>query len=180
MGLQPEFLKYIYSEDIYMLDEPEATDVIVEREEPVESIQVEKTPTIVEEPKPISYLGRNEKEILFLVNDPSSELLNQADLDLFMKIVEDGLKFTRNDIALANTAKQSLEQVLGELSHQFIISMGVDISKFYPEQEAYLVHDSGTEKVLISESLQALGNDVSKKVRFWKALKSMFNISKEN
>ena len=180
MGLQPEFLKYIYSEDIYMLDEPEVQDVVAEKEGQVESMQEEKSPNIVEEPKPLSYLGRNEQEILFLVNDPSSELLNQTDLDLFMKIVEDGLKFTKNDIALANTAKQSLEQILEELDHQFIISMGVDISKFYPEQETYLVHESGTEKILISESLQALGNDVSKKVRFWKALKSMFNISKEN
>ena len=131
MGLQPEFLKFIYSEDIFMLDEPVEQDLVAEKEDKVEAFPEDKAPTIVEETKPITYFGRNEREILFLIKDPSSELLNQTDLDLFMKIVEEGLKCTKNDIALVNTAKQDIDQILQELNHQFVISLGVDLSEIY-------------------------------------------------
>ena len=74
-----------------MLDEPVEQEPVAEKEDKVEAFPEDKAPTIVEEPKPITYFGRNEREILFLISDPSSELLNQTDLDLFMKIVEEGL-----------------------------------------------------------------------------------------
>ena len=131
----------------------------------------------MEEPAPVTYLGNNDEGILILVEDESDDLLNQNDLDLLMKIVESGLKYTRNDFALVNTAKFPVNQVLEEISYSYLISFGVNLSDFYSQTDLYTVHKAESSMLLFSETLASMHNDDQKKKKLWLALKSMFKIS---
>lgn len=171
-----EFLKYIYNEDLYIIDEHEvASDVDLEHKE---TPLVQKAPTpIVEEPKPVSFFGNNGQGILILVNDPSDDLLNQSDLDLLMKIVESGLKYSKNDFALVNTAKFPIDQILDEIGYSYLISFGVDLSDFFSITDPYAMHQLDENKVLFSAALSTLAKDETQKRKLWNALKFMFKLN---
>lgn len=177
------FLKYIYHEDLYIIDEPrppvESSD---EAKEMISDQKVEKAivepANVVEEPNPVYFWGNNEKGILLLVNDVSDDLLNQNDLDLLMKIVESGLNYSKNDFALVNTAKFPADQILDEISYSYLISFGVDLSDIFKVTTHYTIHQSDGKLVLFSEDLSVINRDDLKKRKLWSALKSMFNISK--
>ena len=183
MGEDEAFLKYIYQEDLYMIDEPgplvesedEVTEVISDQK--VKEVIVEST-NFVEESKPVSFLGNNEKGILILVDDPSDDLLNQGDLDLLMRIVESGLKYSKNDFALVNTAKFPVDQILNEISYSYLISFGVDLSNVFSDTNLYTIHQVENSNVLLSEKLSSMHNDNQRKRKLWLALQSMFKISK--
>ena len=113
-----ELLKYIYHEDLYIIDEPSESipiEPIIEKESNAEPI--ESQPTLVQETKPVTYFGNNEKGILILVNDPSSDFINQTDLEFLMKIIESGLRYSKNDFALVNVANYPTDQILDEISY---------------------------------------------------------------
>jgi len=140
-----DFLRYIYNEELYIIDEPvsidhnsnNTKDMVADKQM---QEQVAKPVTKVEDATPISYFGNNEKGILILVEDHSEDLLNQNDLDLLMKIVESGLKHSKNDFALVNTAKFPIEQILDEISYSYLISFGVDLSDFFSDTTSYTIH----------------------------------------
>src|SRR5210317_1264090 len=120
-----ELLKHIYQEDLYIIHEPKVAPV----EEPeVQEVQENSPPeesAKVEEQMPVKFLGRNEKGILILVKDQDNELLNQTDLDFLMKVVESGLRYSKNDFALVNAAHFPVSQILDEVPYNYILSFGV-------------------------------------------------------
>lgn len=167
------FLKYIYHEDLYLIDEAKPK---AEKVEKIIEI-VEEQPTVAEEAVPVTCFGNNERGILLLVHDESDDLLNQNDLDLLMKIVESGLKYSKNDFALVNAAKFPAEQILDEISYSYLISFGVDLSGIFSNTTPYTILQVDESSVLFSEALSEMHEDKQKKGRLWQALKSMFNIS---
>jgi hypothetical protein len=176
------FLKHIYHEDLYIINEPAKTiddedETLLANNVNGAAMQGAPTESAVEEPRPVKYLGNNENGILLLVEDPNDELLNQNDLDLLMKIVESGLKYSKNDFALVNTAKFPVERALEEISYTYIISFGVDLSDFFSSTTMYTIHDVEGSRLLISDALSSMHYDNQKKGKLWLALKSMFNIS---
>jgi len=182
MDNEQDYLKYIYNEELYIIDEPDPVqnvDELVAGKAQNKNISVEDSEpaSLVQEPNPVSYLGNNEKGILILVNDAGDELLNQKDLDLLMKIIESGLKFSKNDIALVNTANNSFEQILDEVSYSYLISFGVDVTGSFTETSLYTVHRLENSMILLSESLSSMHDDKIKKGKLWQSLKSMFKIS---
>ena len=170
-----EFLKYIYHEDLYLIDEPNA-EKIPKTENGKETTELAPPTRVVEEPSQISYFGNNGQGILILVSDTEDELLNQSDLDLLMKIVESGLKYSKNDFALVNTAKFPIDQILDDIGYSYLISFGVDLSGFFSNSELYTIHKIDENKLLFSEELSTLAIDETKKRKLWSALKSMFDI----
>jgi len=170
-----EFLKYIYNDDIYLIDKLSINKNEELEENGAPNKNQDQTP-IVKEPLPISYFGKNEQGILILVNDPANDLLNQSDLDLLMKIVESGLRYSKNDFALVNTAKFPSYQILDEVEYHYLIAFGIDLSSIFPDQSLYSIQDVDGKKVLFSEDLSVLATDESKKRQLWNSLKSMFNI----
>ncbi|MCG8310966.1 MAG: hypothetical protein MI975_26495 [Cytophagales bacterium] len=169
------YLKYIYHEDLYLIDEPEikSTEDLGKK---AETIDREPKDVPAAEPPPVTYFGNNEKGLLILVCDPTNDLLRPSELDLLMKIVERGLRFSRNDFALVNAFRFPVEQICEEIEFQFLISFGAPLPPIYDNQTRYSCHTSGEKKYLLSEELSVLADDDSKKRLLWKALKSMFNI----
>lgn len=177
-----EFLKFIYHEDLYIIDEPEAQKPQLEEPEEKSIEEVEEikdkevSSPVVEEIKPVICFGNNEKRILILTHDPASDFLNQKDLDFLMKIIESGLRYSRNDFALVNTAKFPVDQIFDEIEFKFLISFGIEELSITNNKPLYEVLDLDGKKKLFAENLGMISSDQNKKMKLWKALKAMFNI----
>ncbi|MCK5701969.1 MAG: hypothetical protein KAI29_12485 [Cyclobacteriaceae bacterium] len=168
-----DLLKYIYHEDLYIVDEPAASDdtqIVIEEE--IASEPGENKPSIVQETKPVIFFGSNEKGILILVNDLDNDFLNQKEMDFLMTIIEGGLKLTKIDFALVNIAKYPYSQVLDELHYNYIVSFD-ETQKSNPRYQV-IVKDN--KKMLFAENLSAIEADREKKKLLWKALKAMFDL----
>jgi len=170
-----ELLKYIYQEDIYIIEDPSSMKETQALEnDKTETLQTEMPQPHVEETNPVTFFGSNEKGILILTNDPENEFLNQSDLDFLMKIVESGLRFSKHDFALVNTARHSAQQALDEIPYSYLLSF--DIGNSHDNDQLYLVKEENGKKILLAESLKEIAADTSKKTALWKNLKIMFNI----
>ena len=171
-----ELLKYIYHEDLYIINEPVNASV---SRETVSSIEekitdpAEEELTSVQEVKPITFFGNNEKGILILVNDPNNEFLNQKELEFLMTIIEAGLQLSKTDIALVNISQYPYEQVLDELPCNYIISFDENEKSNTKYQ---VMHKEG-KKILYAENLTTIKADKKKKRSLWNVLISMFNIN---
>jgi hypothetical protein len=168
------FLKYIYQEDIYLIDEPAVlhdNDAAQESAEPV-NMQEE-----VHEPQPVKYLGSNNKGILILVNDTESEFLNSKDLDFLMRIIESGLKLSKTDIGVVNCLKNPYSQIFDELHHSHIIAFGNhQTEKLNGKTRSEVVEEDGI-KILLADELKDLEDDRDRKTVLWKALQRMFELN---
>lgn len=172
-----ELLKYIYHEDLYIIDEPAEpvnTQPVIEEE--VKADPSESKPPIVHEAKPVTYFGGNEKGILLLVNEPDADFLNQKDLEFLMTIIEGGLKLTKFDIALVNSIKYPYQQVLDEIEYKCLISFDKSEIVLQESKPKYQVIEKDGKKILFAEELSTIAADKEKKKLLWKALKNMFNI----
>lgn len=178
MEKQEEFLKYIYHEDLYIIDEPPlALAETQELKEEVADLSSEREDELVNEPSPVKFLGSNNKGILILVNDPDSEFLNERDLGFLMRIVESGLKYSKTDIAIVNCVKFPYWQIFDEIHHAFLIAFGNHQTEFLQGKPKYLVSDNDGIKVLLADDLGSMADDKQKKGQLWAALQSMFNLN---
>ncbi len=168
-----QFLKYIFHDDLYIIDEPEVVKPRVS-EETISSDENEHT--LVEEGRAITYLGDNEKGILILVNDPESEFLNQQDLKFLMTIVKAGLKFTKKDFALVNCAVFSEKEILKDVPYNYLIDFGINSDSIVGDNQLYQLKERENKKLIYSESLKVIEADEQKKRLLWAALKKMFEI----
>jgi hypothetical protein len=179
------FLKYIFQEDLYIIDESEQKQTV--RPEP-DDVQLESqvTQKVEEEDQTkayhhsdeskdtetISYFGQNNQGLLILITDAENELLNQTDLEFLMKVVEGGIKYTKNDFALVNTAKFSIDRIFKEIPYNFLISFG----SIQHNQAKYRVIEKDEKKILYADDPASIRNDLEKKKLLWAALKKMFNL----
>lgn len=165
--------KYIYHEDLYLIEEQE---VAVEDQQSIGQEAEQETTSVVKEAKPVTFFGENEKGILIMVNDPDSEYLNSNDLEFLMKIIESGLKYSRSDIALVNTSKHAPEQVIDEIDFSHLISFGCEVSKIKQDTSQYHPLDHDGKKVIFAHDLKVIACDREKKKLLWNCLKTIFNV----
>ncbi|NJN26379.1 MAG: hypothetical protein HC819_10575 [Cyclobacteriaceae bacterium] len=171
------FYPYIFNDELYIIDEAPDTAPSA-RPEPVETDQKPGDhPTIVEEPKAISYFGQNAKGLLILVNDPANTHLSQPELDFLMKIVEAGIGYSKHDIALVNLAHWPISQTLADIGHSHLLGFGIDHSLLPGVDKYYEVIENHGTKYLLADQLSEVEKDIARKKLFWVALKSMFQIS---
>ena len=169
------FLKFIFHEDLYIIDEPNESVDIEIPEKPVPNREKEP-PSIIKESNPVTFFGHNEKEILILFHEPENRLPKQHDLDFLMKIIESGLKYSKNDFALVNTAEFPINQIFDEIPFNYVISFGVDSLHLDSSVSLYEIHDNQGKKELYVDTLGKINSDQSLKMQLWKALKTMFHI----
>ena len=173
MKLAQEHLRHIFTEDLFVVDEPE-TGTSHEKTAILDDDNQQTAQA--SEPEAVRYQGANEKGVLFIVYDPGHEFLNATDLDFLMKIIESGLRLGKDDIALANSARYAIQQIRDEIAHEYMVFFG-DHEKIglnpYP---MYKVIEEDGVRMLYAEALADIGADRQKKLQLWNALKSMFNI----
>ncbi len=170
------FFKYIYQDDLFIIDEPKKS-IIGSIADPSEPKPVDKPKlTIAEESKPVTFFGRNANKLLILVTEPKHDFLSQTDFDFLMKIMESGLNYSKNDFALVNLANWPLKQVLEEIPYDYMLSFGTENSMLTNGDNLYQISENNGKKTLYVDSLDTIETDVTKKKQLWSALKNMFKI----
>ena len=161
----PNALRFILQDDIYLLDEDKRDD----DQTPVLQPQIE-TP-----PANFNYLGANKKNFLVLVNYPGHEFIPDDHLAALESILT-RKGYSRDDVAILNTAKTDTEYksitayfkpgklvILGEGS----IPNGMPPSKFNQRE--------GRDEldVLYTFSFDAMMTNTDNKKAFWDQMKTL-------
>ncbi len=173
MNDQSEYLEHIFNEGIYLIDEASPTSIEA-------SITKEVTHAVdrSENISAIKYLGANEKGAVFIVSDPSHDFLNAKAHGFLIKIVESGLRMTKFDIAIVNTANQSFDRIMDEVPGKYIVGFNIPELETLTSGMKYIVQETHGKKMLTADALSDIEADVDKKRVLWNALQVMFDIQK--
>jgi len=168
---QPDYLEHIYNEGLYLIDEP--IQPVTE-----ESIAPAKIMTDLSEQSPIKYLGANEKGAVFIVSDPTHDFLNAKEHGFLMKIVESGLRMSKFDVAIVNSANQSFDRIMDEVPGKYFIGFNIPELEPLTSGLKYIVQEIHGKMMLSADALSDIEADVDKKRVLWNALQVMFDIQK--
>lgn len=171
------FLPHFISGDIYVIEEK-----IVAKEAKSEQISVEPAQTsIVEEPsiepvalKPIHTHGENLKHCIVIFSAESK--LNSEAKDLLFKILA-AIDRKPKDVLMANVhacSSESIEALVQENNHRQLISFGVREIDLLSEAVLYEPITEKGKHYLLSDHLEEVAVDKTKKRALWQALQSIF------
>jgi hypothetical protein len=177
MDSNKEYLKYIFHEDLFIIDEPEPSKLKSGINLDNESVEPDQVVEEIHEPPMVKYLGSNNKGILILVNDIENEFINRHDLDFLMKIIESGLKYSKSDIGVVNCTKFPYSQIFDEVHHSYIIAFGAHKAEMFNGQPRYQLIDQDGIKLIVADDLSVIENDREKKMQLWKVLQRMFDLN---
>ena len=140
-------------------------------------------PNLVEEPKPLlqkaitfKFLGKNEKQILILVNDKQNEVSSEQGRELLRKLVN-AIALTAKDFALVNYANYEAAK-FNDL-HQFFGSKMVLAFGVFPNQlglneqplNQFVAHNDS--KLIFTKNLHDLDTDPTSKKLLWASLQQI-------
>jgi hypothetical protein len=127
----------------------------------------------------ISFLGKNEKKIVIMVQSEDSLYLPEDELNFLMGILT-ACRLTMADIALVNFSKnESLiySDLAEQLGAEKIFLFGLGNKLQLPlEFPPYQVQKFGTQVYVSSASLAALQKDKEEKLKLWNCLKKVFGL----
>jgi len=131
-------------------------------------------------PLSLNFLGKNQKQILILVNDNEAVYLNDADTALLTGILN-ACKLNFNDIALLNLSQLSeidISLLQDNFNPKVMITFGINLTSIEIEQqfEYYVVNKMKSMTFLNAASLTQIGKNVEEKKLLWNCLKSIFSI----
>ncbi|HEV7331610.1 MAG TPA: hypothetical protein VGN63_11270 [Flavisolibacter sp.] len=131
-------------------------------------------------PVPVSFLGKNGKNILIVVNKPDVPYLPDADLSFLTKVLT-ACQLSLMDVAIVNGNKLSLQDapaVLEQTAARFVILFDVAPATFgLPAQTPmYGVQLVENLPYVVAPALSQIESSKEAKSQLWTALKQMFGI----
>jgi DNA polymerase III psi subunit len=161
-----EALRLFFTDDVYLVNE---TD-----------LQLNAAENIVMEPEALAvafkFLGKNQRNILILVNDDQNEVSDEMGRELLRKIVK-SVNLTANDFALLNYAGYSgtgFKQLLDYFSCTLIFAFGVTPAQLslsaHPE---HVIVSEGPVRLIFSAGLRQLDQNPSGKKALWGSLQNL-------
>lgn len=125
-------------------------------------------------------LGKNEKNVLLVVNDPQSVFLGEADLTFLTGIVN-ACQLNLSDIAIVNTASYNsvdYNKLWQQFNPSTMICFGVHAEDIQLKKAIlhFDVQKMGTVNVMFAPSLREIASQVEYKKKIWHQLKSIFRI----
>jgi hypothetical protein len=181
-------LRLFFTDDIYLVTEPEVLQNREEQQEMIEEVPKEtivSAEQAVREAPPVSlknaepafkFLGNNKRNILILVNDKENDVSDEKGRELLRKIVK-SVNLTANDFALLNYAHYSdvsFTQLQGHFSSVIVFAFGVSPQHLrlndHPENT---VVTEGEVKLIFSAELRQLEEDQNGKKVLWGSLKQL-------
>lgn len=157
-------LAQLFDEDIYLIlkNDANATEV-----SPLTEIKVEAKVKAT-----IPFLGKNNKQILILVQNQGNDICTAANLDFLTKILN-AIKLSLDDVALINASQFNLE--LHQLpAYNKIISFGADVFLKSQNVSVPVGKYVSTKTALLADSIEQVQADVNLKKQLWGALQQMF------
>ncbi len=178
MSNERDFLPHFISDDIYVIKEGQKTIV----EESTESVETENSQTsIVEEPavepvalKPIHTHGENLKHCIVMFSAEGK--LDADSKGLLFKILA-AIDRTPKDVLMANVhgcSDESIEALIHENNHRQLISFGVKKPDLLSNATVYEPISEKGKHYLLSDHLEDVAVDNTKKRALWQALQSIF------
>ena len=154
------------------------------KENSTQSIEPKKISPIAD--SPLHFLGKNQKLVSIIVNEPNVEHIKQVDLDFLITILN-ACSLALPDIAVVNVAQQAVNINLlkAQLSPAYLLLFDVSPSELKIPfiAPAFQVQNYDGYKIIVSPPLSLLNqpDDESKDLRksLWVALKKMFDIVKK-
>jgi len=159
-----EALRLFFNEDVYLVSTQEAIPVV-------------KLPDVkAAAPVVFKYLGKNEKNILILVNDAGNDVSTEKGRELLRNIVK-ALQLTANDFALMNYAayeNAAFAELTTFFSCKLSLVFGVTAAQLgLGERAHHVVHQIGETQLIFSGNLDALADDLHGKKTLWGSLKQL-------
>ena len=165
-------LGLFFTDDIYLVDKVEGITVPIAVPETIAQV----LPAIEKEKFVFKYLGKNQKNVLILVNDQQNDVSNDAGKELLRNIVK-AIQLSANDFALVNYAGYSNAdfKALSEFfSCQLVLSFGVTPSQLgltdYPTNT---IIKQDAIQLVFSSNLDLLAADQLGKKTLWGSLKQL-------
>jgi len=124
--------------------------------------------------KPISFLGKNKKQIAIIVNNDDALYLPDEQLSFLLGILA-ACKLTMEDVAIINIKKNealTYKTLTKELNTEKIFLFGVDASEIELPLQQY-----NKQLYLSSPLLSILQDDKAEKSKLWLCLKQVFSIN---
>lgn len=195
-----EALRLFFTEDVYLVKDNsqsasvEPLMVVAEREAPVTAPVLPKVeaPVIKEEvivvqpttqPEAIAepvfdfkYLGKNQKQILILVNDSANDVSTEQGRELLRKLVK-AIELTANDFALVNYANYSgakFQHFKATFNCSLVLSFGVGAKQLdLPEQTLHQLSLLENIQFVFTHNLHDLDSDQLSKKVLWGSLQQL-------
>lgn len=169
-----EALHLFFTDDVYLVNEPDiqlnvAGPALVK---PVVNSLKEE----IAEPVEFKFLGKNQRNILILVNDDQNEVSDEMGRELLRKIVK-SVNLTATDFALLNYAGYKgtgFKQLHDYFSCTLIFAFGVTPAQLslstHPEN---IVVSEGPVRLIFSDELRQLDKKPSGKKALWGSLQNL-------
>lgn len=144
---------------------------------PTESIIADPATNSVPQVIDFKYLGKNQRNILILVNDEQNEVSDEDGRELLRKIVK-SINLSANDFALLNYAKYKgigFKQLQEHFSSTLVFSFGVspaDLALSTAHLEHAIVMESAV-KMIFSAELRVLDKNPAGKKALWGSLQNL-------
>ena len=124
----------------------------------------------------ISYLGKNKKGFLIVVNQKNDEIIEENNLTLLKNILKAGL-LSLDDVMVVSTEQDgfSFLEICKQARPIYILAFGVDAKKLGVPHEFELYKPTKIKAItwIISHNFVALHSDKTKKLGLWTALKEL-------
>lgn len=164
-----EALRLFFTEDVYLV--PTAGNVEDGLELSNEDVQLENTPQ-----RTFTFLGKNEKQVLILVNDDDNEVSSEQGRTLLRNLVK-AINLTANDFALVNYAScenAGIEAFLNFFKFKHLLAFGVSPSHLgLPDQALHQLVEQRGVGYLFTSNLHDLHNDPLTKRSLWASLQAL-------
>jgi hypothetical protein len=158
-----EALRLFFTEDIYLLPEDNVTAVV----EKNESVKVNVA---------FKYLGKNQRNILILVNDHQNDVSTEQGRELLRKLVK-AIGLTANDFALVNYAaykEQKFNDFKAAFNCDLVLAFGVEAADLgLPQQVQHQLINYGDIKLVFTTNLADLDQDQASKKLLWASLQQL-------
>jgi len=159
-----EALRMFFNDDVYLVNSKEYTPV-------ADLPEVKKAAPVV-----FNYLGKNEKNILILVNDAENGVSTEKGRELLRNIVK-ALQLTANDFALLNYAvyeNTAFSDLTDFFSSKLSLVFGVTPAQLGLANHApHIIHQVNAVQLIFSGNLDLLADDMQGKKSLWGSLKQL-------
>jgi hypothetical protein len=176
-------LRLFFTEDIYLVQEPIAWDaglqVIVSEvtaSAKAEDLPVRTDSIPVQQYDTFNSLGKNQKNILILVNDADHKVSTETGSELLRNIVK-AINLSANDFALVNYAEYpgaSYTQLSSFFCGKLVFCFGVSASDLQMEElPLNEINNLADARVILCANLKQLAEDQQSKKVLWGNLKKL-------
>ncbi|WP_432709752.1 hypothetical protein [Pedobacter sp.] len=170
-----EALKLFFTEDIFLVPN-EVLPAVKDQKASGDLIETNYGDTIEKQVEEISYVGRNAKHILILVNADEYPESISAGVPLLWNIVK-AIKLDPNDVAVVNYAAYPnlhFDKLQSHFQPQLLISFGVPATALnLGNQPLQVLVNLENANAIFSLTLKGLDEDLNSKKLLWKSLQQL-------